>query len=692
MRKRLLSLTGYVTLTALTAMSNGNLLKNAGFEESLDPAWQKRTPDSGERKLYRLDGCGQEGAGVVLENIKPTFTRLRQGHDQNIKIAPGSLIEFSAWTRSEMSEEGITRLQLYCMGDNDAILAQPTSKSVRGRADWRKIRMSCIVPEKTLYVLAYLQTRDGVGKAYFDNAKLVVRRPPDTPLPPPPAIALLTDLPKDHDTLRYAGVLFENLYHASLMEADSLGKAHGVLALYQNSPPPELWPAVAAFAAKGGRVFMDIRGFALCHNNKSIQVEVGKVGKAPLLERMATGLRVVGSGDATAGYEKGQIMVRANWRDGTLAVLPADFKLSPGMEVLAIAPGGEPGLVQLKIGRGLVTTCDLLSMREPYVRNIDSYYAFTPVSGALGNPVRLGKHFPKRLSYEEFVAEMRALAEKFPALKMEDEGEASGGYQLWSLNIGAPDTPLYFMYGATHGSEWEPGYGLLAFAQRVAEGRVSDAIDLSKARIKILPILNPYGYVNRRRTNANGVDLNRQGDYEWVDYKGVKGVRGKDSPEDAYGPYPISHDWKGKAPFTELEAVAYQRIIQDPKLLAVLDYHGNTSAINNKLAFLPVEGCDRNESLACEFQRITMQRLRGRHLLRQNDEDDVSEYLINRITRSNGSPMLINSVSGRYGMLVEITCGYGESYGTLLQSDVTCEICRALLLAYNPEATKGEAR
>jgi hypothetical protein len=85
------------------------------------------------------------------------------------------------------------------------------------------------------------------------------------------------------------------------------------------------------------------------------------------------------------------------------------------------------------------------------------------------------------------------------------------------------------------------------------------------------------------------------------------------------------------------------------------------------------------------LQRIANERLRGRHLLRQNDEAFASCYLLERLHSDSPRPMLQNTgARGRFGLLIELTAIYPESYGTLLQTDVTCEMCRALFLAYPP--------
>jgi len=188
-------------------------------------------------------------------------------------------------------------------------------------------------------------------------------------------------------------------------------------------------------------------------------VVVGAVEKQSGDKLMLAGLRVVKTSEASAGFAVGQIMPRASWPDGKLLVLPAGFA-RPGLEVLAVGPHEEPGLVRLALGQGVVTAADVLSLRAPFHRNIDAYYKYTVVTGALTNPVRFGQYYSKKVPYVEFVALMKQTAADYPAIRFQDEGPASEGYRLYSLNLGRPGAPLYFLYAATHGSEWEPGHGL----------------------------------------------------------------------------------------------------------------------------------------------------------------------------------------------------------------------------------------
>lgn len=668
----------FISTVAATAQSAENLLKNSGFEEELEIAWEKRTPDDADRKLFRDESGGRSGAAVVLENVKPAYTRLRQGHDRSITVEPGSLVELSAWAKSEQTDDGKAMLQIYCMDEKNGILAQPTSVPASGRFDWTLQRVRTIAPDDTAYIMAYLQTRDGTGRVWFDDVALEVKR---GPLPKVPAakIALLSDLPEGHACVKELHVLFEGLVQVAPSDTTALEDMAGALVLYDGAVPATVVKAVAEYARGGGRVFMDIRNFARIHGAEAVAVDVGAVEKQPIEKQMAAGLRVVKATDETAGFQIGQIMPRSSWPDGKLMVLPAGF-LRPALEVLAVAPGGEAGLVRLPAGRGMVVACDILSLREPYCRSIDAYYKYTPVSGAMGNPVRFGQYFPRKLTYAEFIEEMKRLAGEFPAIRILEEGPASEDYRLYSLNLGRPGAPLYFLYAAAHGSEWEPGYGLLTFARRLAEGQLKDVIDLEKVEIKILPFLNPWGYDRMRRQNAQGVDLNRQGDYQWEKYQG------RDSNNDGQW-LPGDYDFKGSAPFSEPEAQVYRKIAELPNLYCVLDFHGNISATSNKVAVLPATAKPDNELMALELQRIANERLRGRHLLRQNDEDTVSQYLLDRVYPGGNTPFLMNtSARDRFGLLIELTAGYGSSYGTVLQTDVTCELCRALFTAYPPPA------
>jgi len=661
--------------------SADNLLSNPAFESALAPHWEKRTPEDETHTLRRVEHAGRNGsAAAVLENIQPSYTRLRQGADRSIAVEPGSLIELSAWVRSEMTDDADITLQVYCMdAAGDGILAQPRSPAMSGAFDWTRANVWLAVPEETAYVMAYLQVQEGTGKVYFDDVELAVRQKP-LPRPPAPKVVLLSDLPDDSRCLADLKTLFEDglIPVAADEAATALADARGCLVLYEDQEAPKaVCDAIESFARSGGRVFMDIRNFAQWQAAQAVQVKVGTVKGVPAETQMEAGVRIVSAAPVTAGFAPGQIMPRASFPEGNLWVLPKDFK-RPGMEVLAVAAQDEPGIVQLEVGEGLVVAADVLSLREPYCRNIDAYYKYTPITNTLTNPVQFGRYFARKFTYAEFVDQMKAVADASPKIRFAEEGPASDGQPICSLNLGTAGKPLYFFYAAAHGSEWEPGYGLLCLAGLLAEGRFADVVDLGQVEVKIVPLLNPSGYDARRRQNANGVDLNRQGEFEWERFQG------RDSNENGTWEA-FDYDWKGTAPLTEPEAKVYRSIAERENLYCVLDFHGNTSATSNKLAVLPATARADNGIRATRLQQIANARLRGRHLLRQEPEEICKQYLLERVQQGGRTPFLMNnSAKNRYGLLIELTAGYPSSYGTVLQTDVTCELCRALFEAYPP--------
>ena len=101
--------------------------------------------------------------------------------------------------------------------------------------------------------------------------------------------------------------------------------------------------------------------------------------------------------------------------------------------------------------------------------------------------------------------------------------DASGQYDIWSIELGERWKPTLFFTSSLHGSEWQTtNYGL-SFFERVLNGDYNDndivKRMLSDFHIFYIPIANPYGldnvtnpykqYDNKSRRNANDVDLNR---------------------------------------------------------------------------------------------------------------------------------------------------------------------------------------
>ena len=115
----------------------------------------------------------------------------------------------------------------------------------------------------------------------------------------------------------------------------------------------------------------------------------------------------------------------------------------------------------------------------------------------------------------------------------------------------------------------------------------------------------------------------------------------------------------------------------------LLDFHGNGSSTSNKVGVLPATAKEDNNWRAFELQWLANQRLQRRYVLHQQDEKACSPYLLDRVYIGGQTPFLMNTAArDRYGLLVELTAGYADSYGTVLQTEVTCTICWALFRAF----------
>lgn len=134
-----------------------------------------------------------------------------------------------------------------------------------------------------------------------------------------------------------------------------------------------------------------------------------------------------------------------------------------------------------------------------------------------------GRNFEK-LPYDDFIASFDSLLSL--GWVKEDLGVCSDGINhVFGLSLGDVSKPTIFIDGGIHGyNEWRSCYWVRDFAEEIVQP--TDAIHsslMSQLRAKfhfyIIPSLNPYGYINFTRWNANTVDINRNFDAFWEDYE-----------------------------------------------------------------------------------------------------------------------------------------------------------------------------
>jgi hypothetical protein len=273
------------------------------------------------------------------------------------------------------------------------------------------------------------------------------------------------------------------------------------------------------------------------------------------------------------------------------------------------------------------------------------------------------------LKYPEFVTMLKELVQKYPSITLKEEGDASGGNKIYSLSMGNASKPGILIYSNTHGNEWENSYGTFSFVQYLAEHPDQKIIDLNKYYLKVIPLLNPFGYEHMTRQNGNKVDLNRNGDNRWDKFIG------QDPANYAVGVY----DWKGTAPFSEPEAQTLRKVAESGNYIAFLDVHGNPSGTGFNKS-LSVSGTARPDAFEKGqlFGKTFNDALKGRYILQQTHEKVIKPMLIDYISKDDKTPLLYLTLSkDKYGYLVELLCGYGSTEFIVMQDDLVTELCVA---------------
>lgn len=185
-----------------------------------------------------------------------------------------------------------------------------------------------------------------------------------------------------------------------------------------------------------------------------------------------------------------------------------------------------------------------------------------------------------KLSYDDFVA-----GHAGAGYDVEDLGVSSDGVNhIYGLHYQNGNKPYIWIDGGIHGDhEWRTGYWVRNFFKEVMNPSPFNPHRRFLMELKanysfyVIPCLNPYGYINGVRWNANlqeetfadgvtairGVDLNRNFDYMWDGYVSESAGWGR----------------KGSSPFSEIEAQIVRDKVLELKPLLYVNTHtwGNTA-------------------------------------------------------------------------------------------------------------------
>jgi hypothetical protein len=128
-------------------------------------------------------------------------------------------------------------------------------------------------------------------------------------------------------------------------------------------------------------------------------------------------------------------------------------------------------------------------------------------------------------TYNEMVTVLNNLVSSYPSItELDTIGYSVQGRLLLALKITDnpnlnENEPEFRINGCHHGNEWPASEIPIYLAQYLCEnyGSIDTVTNLVDNReIWIIPMLNPDGHEVQSRTNANGIDLNRNYGYMWI--------------------------------------------------------------------------------------------------------------------------------------------------------------------------------
>jgi len=445
--------------------------------------------------------------------------------------------------------------------------------------------------------------------------------------------------------------------------------------------------------ADAAAVFATVRRYA--ESGRTVVVDTAAYAAmtgAALVMAPTDHVRIVHESELAAGLKVGDRLPLHG--RGRLAALAG---VGDGMDTMVIAvagPESAAALVQQQVGRGRLVVTDLQTPGEPYVWHPGTVYKYLFAANAVGNRARFGRLWPRKPTYAELVEQMKALAAEHAALACRAEGPAAGGYEMYSLTIGDAEAPGLLILGCVHGNEWENALGLVTFVRHVLERPAEVGFDPRHVRLTVVPVVCPSGYDSVSRVNANGVNLNRNGDVKWQEYTAAD-----TNGDGAYGPG--DQDWKGEAPLSEPETRTLMGMVARGRFRAVLDLHSNPSGMGfNKLmssrSSLP-GAAEAAETLARRFT----ERVAGRYVLRQQHEKTIQRIVNEGLWNGSSGPTLNASTflaAGRHSVLVELPGGFWmqnpvtSAYGTFLCTDLVSELCVAFVETYGKLPAAAESR
>ncbi len=421
---------------------------------------------------------------------------------------------------------------------------------------------------------------------------------------------------------------------------------------------------ITAFARRGGQVMSGLFEYARARNLH--------FSKTHVLDRLRPAMRIDVECDITKGFAAGDQV----WWFGSVSSAPDPLyanqmyqrqvmgvRESDGVRILATSNVNHGAvMIEEKVGKGRIVALDLLSPGRPFFNSYGSTNKYLFLGNMINKAVRYGKQYPKRLSYDEFVAAMHQLATKYPALSVKAEGPASDGRQMYTFNLGDPAKPAMYFGGSVHGWEWENAYGLMRLAELLAEYPRIEGLDTSRLYFKIMPIQNPWGHDHFTRQNARGVDLNRNFDAGWEELP---------APQDVAMPW--DYNYKGARPASERETQVIQGIVDRHHPIGLIDFH--------TADYVMLRAYRDDESLIKAIRANIQTRLKDRFLAQAPYNGPYQQVNMNNVTEPGAPKPYLIDYAAKQGttaaFLIEMSGNRDDVHALVMNVDTVVEICLA---------------
>ncbi len=421
--------------------------------------------------------------------------------------------------------------------------------------------------------------------------------------------------------------------------------------------------ALRAYAQSGGQVLSCLLEYATDRG--------WKFSKTHVRDRMEPGMRIEAECDITRGFALGDTL----WWYGTVSSAPDPLYGNQLVQRQILDPIEDEStrvlgrsnvnsgavMIEERVGEGRILALDLLSPGRPWYGSHGSENKWLFPGNFIGESVRFGKYYPRKLSYPEFVETMRELAASLDGLTAVAEGPCSDGRDMWTLRYGDPTRPTIYLGAAIHGWEWENCYGLLRLAELLGSG-ADLGIDVDRLHWVIMPIQNPWGFENFTRQNSSGVDLNRNFDHGWEEYP---------MPQDVAMPW--DYNYKGTRPACARETQIVQGLIDRFRPVGLIDFH------TAHYILMPAAGCD--ERLVGAIHEDIKDRLRDRFICQAPYNGAYQQVNMDRRSDLVDAPYAICYAADRgckAPILIEMSGNRDDTHGTVVVTDTVVEICLAL--------------